>query len=258
VGPGPDLRHLIVHHRTAAVAVGGIALELDAEFSERLTKNVVRTGEPATFSSEAGLIVWQDQDVAELGGCAVVATTERLVVRPWRLDEADRFFDIYRRREVVRWIGAEPMQTRREAIEMIERGRARYKADSRFGSWAVIDRASGVPVGSVLLKPLPDGAGEIEIGWQLHPDSWGHGFATEGARAVVQRGFADGLPEVWAVMYPENERSAAVCRRIGMRLLGTTHRWYHEPQLMFWAGATPERTPTFEPDQPARSRRCEA
>ncbi|MEA2638594.1 MAG: hypothetical protein QOE18_1651 [Chloroflexota bacterium] len=178
-------------------------------------------------------------------------TTTRLVVRPWRLDEADRFFDIYRRPEVVRWIGAAPMQDRREAIAMIERNRARLEADSRFGSWAAVERANGVAVGSVILKPLPDGDGEVEIGWQLHPDSWGNGFASEAAAAVLERGFADGLPELWAVMYPDNHRSAAVCRRIGMQLLGITHRWYHEPSLMFWTGSRPGQAPSLDPDQPS-------
>jgi RimJ/RimL family protein N-acetyltransferase len=193
---------------------------------------------------------WEDHDVVERGDGATVITTDRLVVRPWRLDEADRFFDIYRRLEAVRWLGAEPMQDRREATEMIERNLRRLEADSRFGSWAVADRSSGVPVGSVILKPLPDGEGEIEIGWQLHPDSWGNGFASEAAGAVLGRGLADGLPEVWAVMYLDNHRSAAVCRRIGMQLLGITRRWYHEPSLMFWRGCRPGQEPSLGPDQP--------
>jgi RimJ/RimL family protein N-acetyltransferase len=81
--------------------------------------------------------VWKDHDVVEDVECGTAITTDRLVVRPWRLAEADRFFDIYRRREVVRWLGAEPMQNRSEAIEMIERGHARLRADPRFGAWAV-------------------------------------------------------------------------------------------------------------------------
>ena len=202
--------------------------------------------------------MWQDHDVVERGDYATAITTERLVVRPWRLDEADRFFDIYRRPEVVRWIGAEPMQDRREAVEMIERNLARLEADSRFGSWAVADRSSGVPVGSVILKPLPEGEGEVEIGWQLHPDSWGNGFASEAASAVLERGFADGLAEVWAVTYPDNHRSAAVCRRIGMQLLGITRRWYHEPSLMFWTGTRPGQEPSLGPDQPAPAELFEA
>jgi RimJ/RimL family protein N-acetyltransferase len=194
--------------------------------------------------------VWQDRRVVERGDRAMVIVTDRLVVRPWRLDEADRFFDIYRRPEVVRWIGAEPMQDPREAIDMIERSLTRLRTDPRFGSWAVVDRLDGVPVGSVLLKPLPDGDGEVEIGWQLHPDSWGKGFASEAAGAVLQHGFTEGLAEVWAVTHLDNRRSVAVCRRIGMQLLGITHRWYHEPSLMFWVGSRPAQEPSLGPDQP--------
>ena len=106
-------------------------------------------------------------------------------------------------------------------------------------------------MGGVILKLLPDGEGEVEIGWQLHPDSWGNGFASEAAGAVLERGFADGLPEVWAVMYLDNHRSALVCRRIGMQLLGVTNRWYHKPLLMFWRGARPSQEPSLRPDQPA-------
>jgi RimJ/RimL family protein N-acetyltransferase len=152
--------------------------------------------------------VWHDQDVVEPGNCATAITTDRLVVRPWRLDEADRFFDIYRRPEVVRWLGTEPMQNRREAIETIQRNLARLAADCRFGSWAVVDRSSGVPVGSVIFKALPNGEGEIEIGWQLHPDSLGKGYASAAAAAVLKRGFADGLREVWAVTHLDDHRPA--------------------------------------------------
>jgi len=196
--------------------------------------------------------------VVEQGDRAAVITTDRLVVRPWRLDETDRLFDIYRRAEVMRWLGAEPMQDRREAIEAIERMLTRLEADPRFGSWAVVARSNGVPVGGMSLKPLPEGEGEIEIAWQLHPDSWGKGFASEAARAVLERGFTDGLSEVWAVTYLDNDRSAAVCRRIGMQLLGITHRWYHKPFLMFWTGSRPGQEPSLRPDQPAPAGRAEA
>jgi RimJ/RimL family protein N-acetyltransferase len=76
------------------------------------------------------------------------------------------------------------------------------------------------------LKPLPDGVGEVEVGWHLHPDSWGRGYATEAARAVIARGFSAGVPEVYAVVRPGNEASIAVCARLGMQPLGRFRRWY--------------------------------
>jgi RimJ/RimL family protein N-acetyltransferase len=100
------------------------------------------------------------------------------------------------------------------------------------------------------LQPLPNGDGEIEIGWHLHPDRWGKGLASEAAAATLDRAFGDGLEEVWAVTMLDNHRSARVCDRIGMQLLGITHRWYPEPSMMFWAGARPSQKPSIAPDEP--------
>ncbi len=177
--------------------------------------------------------------------------TERLLIRPWKLEEVDRFFDIYRREEVSRWFSAGPMRDREEAVERMQRALAALALDPRFGSWAIVERDAGVPAGTVLLKPLPDGEGEIEIGWHLHPDSWGRGYASEAATALLARGFTDGLEEIWAVVDPANERSASVCTRIGMRLLGITERWYHEPSLLFWAGAHDGQVPSLAAERPA-------
>jgi RimJ/RimL family protein N-acetyltransferase len=182
----------------------------------------------------------------------VALETERLVIRPWRQAEADRLFDLLGRVEVTRWLSMpRPMQHRDEAVVRIERWSASLAADPRFGTWAAVERRSGIPAGTVLLKPLPDGDGEVEIGWHFHPDSWGKGLATEAAGALLARGFADELDEVWAVTHLDNRPSAAVCRRIGMRLLGVTYRWYHGPSLMFWAGAREGQEPSLSPDEPA-------
>jgi RimJ/RimL family protein N-acetyltransferase len=161
----------------------------------------------------------------------VVAQTERLVIRPWTHSESDvdRIFDAYSRWEVVRFLGSVPkaLQTREQADAAVDRWAVRSTPDGRFGVWGVQVRDTGVMAGTVLLVRLPDGGGgEVEVGWHFHPDSWGHGYATEAARAMLQKGFADGLSEIFAVVRPENEASLAVCRRLGMTPLGRTSRWY--------------------------------
>ena len=109
--------------------------------------------------------------------------------------------------------------------ELVARWTAVHALDPRYGCWA-IEAAVGPPRGTVLFKPLPNGVGEVEVGWHLHPDSWGHGYATEAARAVIDRGFRAGVPEVYAVVRPGNAASVAVCRRLGMQSLGRLRRWY--------------------------------
>jgi ribosomal-protein-alanine N-acetyltransferase len=58
----------------------------------------------------------------------------------------------------------------------------------------------------------------VEIGWRLARSSWGNGYATEAARAVLSFGFEEaGLSEVVSFTTVANQRSRAVMERIGMR-----------------------------------------
>ncbi|MEV6281822.1 GNAT family N-acetyltransferase [Kribbella sp. NPDC051770] len=162
----------------------------------------------------------------------VIFETERLVVRDWTAADGDRVFDIYRRWEVSRWLGATPraMEDRDAATRTIERWNGR-NTDPVYGVWAVQEKSSGVVAGTVLLVPLPapsdgESEGEVEVGWHFHPDSWGRGLATESARGAIGHGFAAGLAEIHAVVRPDNHASRAVCERLGMRPLGLTRRWY--------------------------------
>jgi RimJ/RimL family protein N-acetyltransferase len=159
-------------------------------------------------------------------------TTARLRLRAWTTAPSDlaRLTDIYSRDEVSRWLGGTPSLS---PAELVARWAAVHELDGRFGCWAIerADEAAGrqgraVVAGTVLFKPLPNGVGEVEVGWHLHPDSWGHGYATEAAQAVIAQGFEAGLPEVYAVVRPGNEASLAVCRRLGMTPLGRFRRWY--------------------------------
>jgi RimJ/RimL family protein N-acetyltransferase len=206
----------------------------------------VRNG--ASASMLAPVTMSPVPDRAELNA---VAETERVVVRLWHPVDADRLLDIHSRSEVMKWLGQIPMSNREEALERIEEWNVTAAPNLGFGMWAVVERDCSVPAGTVFMQVLPDGAGEVEIGWYLHPDSWGRGLASDAASALLVRGFASGLDEIWALPAPDNDRSIAVCHRIGMQLLGLTDRWWHEPHLMFWAGAHPGQQPSVSPDAPA-------
>lgn len=171
-----------------------------------------------------------------------VFRTERLDVRPWTHDDAEVLYDIYRRWEVARWLGATPSVA--ESVEemhgTVDRWAAR--APEPYGIWAVVPReGSGVPVGTVLLVPFRDAAGqpmtEVEVGWHFHPDAWGNGYATESARGALEVAWAAGLDEVYAVIYAGNDRSVAVTRRLGMVALGRTDRFYGIELDAFRVGA---------------------
>ena len=161
--------------------------------------------------------------------------TERCVVRSWRLDDAPRFLDTYRRWEVARWLGTNPkaVESVDDAEVRITRWAEQNHATPFGGRWAVQRRDDGLVLGTVVLIPLPDGDGEIEVGWHFHPDAWGQGYATESARGALRWAFDRGVDEVLAVVRPENERSLAVCRRLSMEHLGRTTRYYQTELELF-------------------------
>ena len=161
--------------------------------------------------------------------------TERLLIRPWRHEDADRLLDLLSRLEVVKWLGdGEPvlMKDLDEAHTRVNRYAERD--DPPLGMWAVERRSDGVVLGTVLLLTLPnDEHGEVEIGWHLHPDAWGHGYATEAARAVLAHGFAGGLREIIAVAHTDNDASIAVMRRLGMEDRGIVEKLYEGESACF-------------------------
>jgi RimJ/RimL family protein N-acetyltransferase len=110
-----------------------------------------------------------------------------------------------------------------EELLRMERFRSLSGDALDFGIWglALLD---GPLIGLVLLKPLkPLGDHDgYEVGWRLHPDSWGNGYATEAGSGLMELAFGPRrLTEVFAVIEPSNDRSHAVAHRLGMNKIGT-------------------------------------
>ena len=79
------------------------------------------------------------------------------------------------------------------------------------GIWIITDHTRS-RLGNLLLKPVRLSAGgrpsvpvDVEVGWHLHPDAWGNGYATEAARAAVADAFSRGLHRVIAITHPHNQ-----------------------------------------------------
>lgn len=175
--------------------------------------------------------------------------TERLRLDRWTRSEADVdfLFDLYRRWEVQQFLGTTPtvMQHRSEAVERAERLAA--LDHPLHGMWAITERTRGHRLGVLLLKDLPatstetplPPSGKTEIGWHLHPDAWGRGYATEAATRVLAYAFANGLLRVLAVTQPANLASQRVATRIGMQACGLTTRFYNSTCELFEARPEP-------------------
>ncbi len=143
--------------------------------------------------------------------------TPRLVLRPFTDTDRTPFAELNTHPLVVESLGSSP--SRAESDAMVDRYHAEMIRQG-WGFWAV-EEAGGAPfVGMVGLHrvnaSLPF-APAVEVGWRLHPDHWGQGYATEAAAASLGFGFDEaGLAEIVAFTTTHNTRSQAVMERIGM------------------------------------------
>ena len=143
--------------------------------------------------------------------------TERLVLRPFTDVDRAPFAELNTHPLVVESLGESP--SRAESDALVDRF-SEEMAREGWGLWAV-EVAGGQPfVGMVGLHrvnaALPC-APAVEVGWRLHPDHWGHGYATEAAAASLRFGFDEAqLDEIVAFTTTLNTRSQAVMERIGM------------------------------------------
>ena len=154
-------------------------------------------------------------------------TTPRLVLRPWVRSDAAGALRVFGDVEVTRWLSPamDQVATEDDMAAVIE-GWLAAPPDSPAGRWAVTAASDGQLLGAARLLALPPEREDLEIGWQLDPAVWGHGYAAEAGHAVARHAFASGVEELFAVVRPRNTRGARTAASIGMEWVGETEKYY--------------------------------
>jgi len=142
--------------------------------------------------------------------------TARLVVREFTPADLDGVAALFADPAVLWW---EPAPfTREQSQEWLARTLQRYREEG-MGEFAVVLASDGHLVGDC--GPVwreVEGRRLPELGWDLRSDEWGKGYATEAARGVLTHATDLGLRRVYSLITPENRRSQAVARRLGMHV----------------------------------------
>ena len=135
--------------------------------------------------------------------------TDRLVVRPKRLEDAEALHALYGDPEVMR----PPFTTIEQTRDFVEQN-VRHQEVHGFSMWTAEDRETGEIVGEVGFLAIADG---VELGWRLRRDRWGRGLGTEMARGALDHGRREpGLAHVGAFIDIGNTPSIRIAERIGM------------------------------------------
>ena len=153
----------------------------------------------------------------------VFIETDRLTLRRFTADDLELLVDLDGDPEVKRYIDGGAPVDRQDLAAMLERWLGYYDRFDGYGFWAAVEKSSGTFLGWFHLRP-GKGAGplEPELGYRLRRVAWGHGYATEGSRALIDRAFGElGAERVSASTMTVNAASRRVMEKVGLRYVRT-------------------------------------
>jgi RimJ/RimL family protein N-acetyltransferase len=156
----------------------------------------------------------------------VFLETERLILRRFTTEDEDLLFELDNDPDVMLYInGGAPVPRDEIVDETLPAFLGYYDRFDGYGFWAAIEKDSGRFLGWFHFRP-GEGAGplEPELGYRLHRFAWNKGYGSEGARALIDRGFSElGVERVYAETMVVNTGSRRVMEKAGMREVRIFH-----------------------------------
>lgn len=141
--------------------------------------------------------------------------TERLVLRAITRADAEALLKLDADPEVRRYLDVPDAPGPADVQRALDRMLA-CAAPGR-GFFAAIEKTSAEFLGWFHFRCDPDDPGTVELGYRLKRDAWGRGYATEGARALINKGLEDSsIRRVTATALAENVASRRVMEKCGL------------------------------------------
>ncbi len=152
----------------------------------------------------------------------MVLETERLILRPWQMGDAEDLYEYARDPDVGPVAGWPPHQSLEESRQVIQNV---FMVPECF---ALCLKETGRAVGTIQLKmkghtDMTDRDDECELGYWLGKPLWGQGIMPEAVQEVLRHAFEDlGIRKVWCGYYDGNNQSKRVQEKCGFRYQWTT------------------------------------
>jgi RimJ/RimL family protein N-acetyltransferase len=153
--------------------------------------------------------------------------TERLTLRRFAASDLDNLVALDGDPEVMQFITGGRTTSREELeTDFLPAFLSYYDRFDGYGFWAAIEKSSGEFLGWFHFRPAPDAPeDEPELGYRLRKTAWGKGYATEGSRALIHKGFTEfGVRRVTAYTMSVNKASRNVMEKSGLSFVRTFYQ----------------------------------
>ena len=159
--------------------------------------------------------------------------TERLIIRPTSLDDADFIYELVNTKDWLQFIGDRNVHCKKDAFVYIQDRMLPQLEELGYGNNTLILKDKGVKIGSCGLYKRP-GLEHLDIGFAMLPDYIGMGYGYESAKCVLDYALNTiGLKEVHAFTSPHNKASQKLIEKLGLKFVEI--RQFQSDNLWFYS-----------------------
>lgn len=170
-----------------------------------------------------------------------IVYTPRLALREMTDEDADFMLELLNDASFLRYIGDRGVRTIDGAREYIRKGPVASYRRNGFGLYIVEVKGTGEVIGTCGLVRR-EGLDDVDIGFAFLPQYRTQGYATEAATAILQQAREQlGFTRIVAIVSPDNERSANVLRKIGLKFERMIRLTANEPEIELYAWEATEK-----------------
>src|SRR4029077_14604423 len=165
----------------------------------------------------------------QLGRALMILRSGRLTLRPLQSSDVEAVASYSTKPEFIRFLPLPP-QTMESAAQFVGQAVANSQPDPK-GDWlfAIQIREEPRLIGVIRIGVRSAEHRQGDLGYAVHPDHWGKGFATEALRRILEFGFEDlSLERIWATADVRNVASWRVMEKAGMEREGLMR---HHPRV---------------------------
>ena len=153
--------------------------------------------------------------------------TERLIIRPITMDDAQDFYEMDSQPEVHIFLGKEPLKSLEDAKEIIRNLQIQYE-QLGHGRLAVVEKDSGKMIGWTGFKYIEEKEAInnrfdfVDFGYRFRKEAWGKGYATEAAQACMDF-YRENMTDIKinAITHLDNKASKKVLEKMGFEVTET-------------------------------------
>lgn len=143
--------------------------------------------------------------------------TERLIIRPMSLDDAEFIFDLYNRPKFIQFIGDRHIKTVADAENYIKERFLPQLERLGYGNYLMVTKEGNHKIGGVGIFER-EGLDVVDIGFSLLDEFEGKGYAYEAASKVKSIGMNDfGLKKLSAITSKDNFSSQKLIEKLGLK-----------------------------------------